>query len=196
MGTTARRPATEEEAKALASAVRLRILRLCLDEPRTNQEIAARLGANPASTLHHVRKLVATGFLGPQHPRRGPRGAREIPYLTTGKSWQLSMPGAGHVMIDAFLAEYQRAGDPAQTEMTRLGLRLTDVEYQQLASRIYELFEELAAKPRDPSGRPYSLFFSLHPDVDREPSAEPGREHGREDARAAPTRRVAGQTGG
>lgn len=193
---TQRRRATEEEAKALASAVRLRILRLCLDEPRTNQEIAARLGTNPASTLHHVRKLVATGFLTPQRPRRGPRGAREIPYLATGKSWQLSVASSGQVMIDAFLAEYQRAGDPAQSEMTRLGLRLTDAEYRELARRIYELFEELAAKPRDPSGRPYSLFFSLHPDVDREPEAAAGREDGREDARAAPTRRVAGETGG
>src|SRR5262245_44839912 len=50
-----RRSATEAEARALASAVRLRIMRLCLDRPLTNKEIAERLGVNPATTLHHVR---------------------------------------------------------------------------------------------------------------------------------------------
>ena len=57
-----RRPATDAEARALASGVRLRILRLCWDEPRTNKEIAARLDRNPATVLHHVRTLVDTGF--------------------------------------------------------------------------------------------------------------------------------------
>ena len=43
----ARRPADEAEAKALASPLRLRILRLALHEPRTNKEIAEALGATP-----------------------------------------------------------------------------------------------------------------------------------------------------
>ena len=82
-----RRPATEAEARALASGIRMRILRLCLDRPLTNKEIAARLETNPATILHHVRTLVATGFLEAQPERRGNRGAREVPYLATGKSW-------------------------------------------------------------------------------------------------------------
>src|SRR5258707_8984566 len=105
-----RRPATEEEARALASSLRLRILRLCLDRALTNKEIAARLDANPATTLHHVRKLVATGFLAPQEERRGARGAREVPYLATGKSWTMDVResgvrGHGTAMIEAFLDE-------------------------------------------------------------------------------------------
>jgi DNA-binding transcriptional ArsR family regulator len=99
-----KRPATETEARALASAVRLRILRLCLDTPRTNKEIAERLEANPASVLHHVRTLVETGFLTALPVRRGSRGSRERPYLATRKSWTLSMddsgvPGGGNAMI-------------------------------------------------------------------------------------------------
>src|SRR5438045_1919920 len=82
-------PAGEAEARALASAIRLRILRLCLDRALTNKEIAQRLEANPATTLHHVRKLVDTGFLAPQPERRGTRGAREVPYLATRKSWRM-----------------------------------------------------------------------------------------------------------
>jgi predicted ArsR family transcriptional regulator len=168
MTDTPKRPATEAEAKALASAVRLRILRVCLEEPRTNKEISAALGANPATTLHHVRTLVATGFLATQPARRGPRGSREIPYLATGKSWRVHTPGRGQKMVEAFLEEYHRVNDPDQLRLARLGLRLTDEEYKELNRRMAELFEELAARPRHPAGRPYSLFYSLIPDMDRE----------------------------
>ena len=37
-----RRPATPAEAKALASPLRLRILRLCLDQALTNKQLAER----------------------------------------------------------------------------------------------------------------------------------------------------------
>ncbi len=163
-----RRAATDAEAKALASSTRLRILRLCLDQPLTNREIATRLDANPATVLHHVRKLVDTGFLAPQHPRRGRRGAREVPYLATKKSWRVNSPGMGPVMVEAFLAELRRVDDPEEVNMSRLAVRLTDREYEELNGRIQELFEELAARPRTTTGRPYSLFFSLHPDVGRD----------------------------
>lgn len=168
MTGTQRRPATEAEAKALASATRLRILRVCLDEARTNKEIAAALDANPATTLHHVRTLVATGFLADQHPRRGPRGSREIPYLATRKSWQVELPGRGQEMVDAFLAEYEKVDTSERLQISRLGLRLTDAEHAELTARIEDLLEELAARPPSPEGRPYSVFFVMHPDVDRE----------------------------
>src|SRR3954463_2795270 len=104
-----RRPATDGEARALASAVRLRILRLCLHEALSNKEIAARLGRNPATVLHHVRTLVDTGFLAADPERRGARGAREVPYRATGKSWLMDDaggPGPGSdVVLAAFLQE-------------------------------------------------------------------------------------------
>ena len=60
----ARRPATRAEARALAHPLRLRILRLCLDEALTNREIAERVREQPATVLYHVRTLVRNGFLG------------------------------------------------------------------------------------------------------------------------------------
>ena len=81
-----RRLATDEEARALASSLRMRILRVCLNEAHTNKEIAEVVGRDPASVLHHVRRLVDTGFLEAQPVRRGTRGSREIPYLATGRS--------------------------------------------------------------------------------------------------------------
>lgn len=170
-----RRPATEAEAKALASAVRLRILRICLDEAQTNREIADRLGVNPGTTLHHVRTLVDTGFLAAQPPRRGTRGAREIPYLATGKSWNVSVHETGsRAMLDAFRQEVDSVGDLSDTSVYRLGLRLTDDEHAELNQRMYALLEEYAESRRPAGGRPYSLLVVLHPDPSRE---DPSREH-------------------
>jgi DNA-binding transcriptional ArsR family regulator len=177
-----RRPATEAEAKALASGLRMRILRLCLDRPLTNKEIAARLEANPATILHHVRTLVATGFLEALPERRGTRGAREVPYLSTGKSWVLSaddtnVPGGGQATIDAFLDEIRhidinRAPEPELREthvgLARLGLRLPPAQIAELQDRLDELLQDFADREPDlDEGVPYSIFMALYPDVTR-----------------------------
>jgi hypothetical protein len=171
-GTGERRPATEDEARALASSLRLRILRLCLDRALTNKEIAARLQTNPATTLHHVRKLVATGFLAPQEERRGTRGAREVPYLATGKSWRLDVhdsgvSGGGTAMIQAFLDEIQLI-DRDTAPFARLGLRLSETDLDELRGRLEEILEDFRQRKLDPDGRPYSIFVALYPDVSRE----------------------------
>ena len=162
----------DADARALASTLRLRILRLCLDEPLTNREIAARLGRNPATVLHHVRTLVDRGFLAAQPVRRGTRGAREVPYLATRRSWRArGLPGQSRVLIDTFLEEVALV-DPDQVVTTRLGVRLDDTDYAELVDRVQELFEEYAARAPTRGGRPYSLFFALHEDVTRDaPSA-------------------------
>jgi predicted ArsR family transcriptional regulator len=177
-----RRPATEAEARALASGLRMRILRLCLDRPLTNKEIAALLGANPATILHHVRTLVATGFLEAQAERRGNRGAREVPYLATGKSWVLSadethVPGGGQATIDAFLDEIRHLNIDAAVEpdkrethigLGRLGIRLPPDQIEELQDRIDELLQDFATRDADlDSGVPYSIFVALYPDVTR-----------------------------
>ncbi len=176
-----RRPATEAEARALASGLRIRILRLCLDRPLTNKEIAKLLGANPATTLHHVRKLVATGFLAPQPERRGNRGAREVPYLATGKSWTLdvdetNVPGQGRATVDAFLDEIRHLDidSPPSTApekrvgLGRLGVRLPADQIEELQDRIGDLLQDFATREPDlESGVPYSVFVALYPDVTR-----------------------------
>jgi predicted ArsR family transcriptional regulator len=163
---TERRQATDEEAKALASALRLRILRVCLNEPQTNKEIAERLGRDPASTLHHVRTLVRTGFLEPQDARRGKRGAREIPYLATKKSWRLSGAGGGRLMLETFLDEVALV-PAADLDTTRLALRLAAGDMADFRTRLQELLDEFADRPDDPSAPAWSIFITLHPDPNR-----------------------------
>lgn len=160
-----RRPATDVEARALASAVRLRILRLTLDEALTNKEIADRLGRNPATVLHHVRTLVAAGFLQAQDAVVRD-GARHVPYRATGRSWRLSTPAAAPAILQAFLDEV--AGVPAEElDVSRLGLRLDDAGRAELGERLQALLDEFAAREPDPAGRPWSVFLSVHPDAGR-----------------------------
>jgi DNA-binding transcriptional ArsR family regulator len=160
-----RRPATDAEARALASALRLRILRLTLDEALTNKEIADRLGLNPATVLHHVRTLVSVGFLQAQDALVRD-GARHVPYRSTGRSWHLSTPAAAPSILQAFVDEV--AGVPAeQLDASRLGLRLDDAGRAELGERLQALLDEFAARAPDPAGRPWSVFLSIHPDPGR-----------------------------
>jgi DNA-binding transcriptional ArsR family regulator len=164
----ARRPATDAEARALASVVRLRILRLCLDEALTNKEIAARLGRNPATVLHHVRTLVDTGFLAPGDERRGPRGAREVPYRATGKSWLMDLDDrpapSRDPLLAAFLEEVAGVGEE-RLSSSRLGLRLSAVELAEFRDRVHALLDEFARRPADPDGEKWSVYLGMHPDA-------------------------------
>jgi DNA-binding transcriptional ArsR family regulator len=166
-----RRQATEAEARALASTLRLRILRLCLDDELTNKEIAHRLGRNPGSVLHHVRRLVDTGFLAALPERQGSRGSREIPYRATRKSWELTgpeerlpgVPSPPQVMLQTFLEELAEAGGE-MGNASRLALTLTAEHLEEFTERIGGILDEFAARPPDPDGTRWSVFFAMHED--------------------------------
>ncbi len=161
-----RRAATQAEARALASSLRLRILRACLDRPLTNKEIALRVGRNPATVLHHVRTLVATGFLAPAGERRGARGAREVPYLSTGKSWLMDVgrPGPRDHLLAAFLEEVAAVGE-SNLLSDRLGLRLSDGELAEFGERLQALLDEFARRPMTPGARRWSVYVGQHPEA-------------------------------
>ncbi|SFB37777.1 Helix-turn-helix domain-containing protein [Amycolatopsis marina] len=163
--TAERRKATEAEANALASGIRLRIIRLTFTEALTNKELAQRLGRDPATTLHHVRKLVDTGFLRALPARKGTRGAREIPYLSTGLSWELDdagvTPGVSEAVLEAYLAEVAEVG-PDALRQSRLVLQLHPAEHAEFERRLYDLLEEFknrSPQPGEPSVAVYTVLY-------------------------------------
>ncbi len=168
MPQTYRRPATLDEARALAHPVRQRILRLCLDEELTNKQLADRLRADPGTVIHHVRKLVSTGFLAVGDVRHGERGALEKPYRATGKSWTVDVGETGEGMnvslalVDAFRAELAEAGDEGVQMLSRLGLMLDEAARDDLVGRMAAIVEEFAARPPDPDGKPYGVLVGVH----------------------------------
>jgi predicted ArsR family transcriptional regulator len=155
--------AAQAAARALSSPLRLRVLRLCAFESRTNKELAELLNVNPGTMLHHVRTLVQTGFLAAEPQRSGAQGAREVPYRATGLSWNTSVPHGAPAMIETFLQQIEGVADE-DLDITWLGLKLNEASKSELEDRLYALANEFKDRGPDPDGDTYSLFTALHPD--------------------------------
>ena len=158
------RDATPAEMRALAHPLRLRILRLTLDQALTNKELADRLERDPGTVLHHVRTLVRGGFLTAEKVRGGRRGALERPYRSTGKSWMMRMaPNLDHTVsvIDAVRDEIVEAGSEASLSTLRLGVRLRPDDIAELRRRIRLLGDEFEARG-DAEGEPIGILAVVH----------------------------------
>jgi DNA-binding transcriptional ArsR family regulator len=158
------RDATPAEMRALGHPLRLRILRLTLNQPMTNKQLAERLERDPGTVLHHVRRLVDNGFLAAEPIREGRRGAMERPYRATGKSWQVRMaPSADHTVtvIDAVRAEILEAGTDSTLTTLRLGVRLRKEDIAELRRRIHALGDEFNGRD-DPKGMPVGILAVAH----------------------------------
>ncbi|GAA1357732.1 winged helix-turn-helix domain-containing protein [Arthrobacter rhombi] len=153
----------QARARALSSPIRLRIMRLCLHKARTNKEIADLLDINPATSLHHVRTLLGTGFLEAEEPRRGKRGAKEVPYRSTRMSWGTKLPDAAPVLLETFLQEINGLA-PDEIQVMRVGLKLTESDQRELLSRIKDVISDYALRPSDDDGVATSLFVAHHLD--------------------------------
>ncbi len=161
---SAERDATPAEARALAHPLRLRILRLCIDEALTNRELAQRLGRDPGTTLYHVRRLVKLGFLRAQPMRRAASGHLEQPYQITGKSWMLRItmtPSYATAALDATRDELVEAGPRAGLSAQRLGVRLNDADRRELVARLEAIGAEFAGRD-DAKGSPIGLLLVVH----------------------------------
>ena len=152
-------------ARALSSPLRLRVLRLCAFDARTNKELAELLDVNPGTMLHHVRSLVDTGLLAPDAERTGNRGAREVPYRATGLSWRApSLPNQSAVLLETMRQQIVGV-DPARVDTTWLGLRLNAEHLDELQTRLFDLLDEFKERGPDADGDAYSLVTVLHPDL-------------------------------
>lgn len=162
-------PEAEARMRAISSPLRLRVLRLCAFESRTNKELAELLDINPGTMLHHVRTLVQTGYLAAEPERAGAQGAREIPYRATGLSWRTSMPSGSRVLVETFLQQIENLDDD-DLDTTWLGLKLNDEHKAELVDRLFDLVTEFKERGPDADGQTYSLFTAFHPD-DNPPGA-------------------------
>ncbi|QCR19827.1 ArsR/SmtB family transcription factor [Agrococcus sp. SGAir0287] len=176
---TASEASLEARAKALGSPIRWRILRLCLHEPRTNRELAALLDRNPATMLHHVRTLVDAGYLAPQEPRRGTRGAREIPYLATRLTWsEEEQTSTSDVIVRTFLEEIEGLA-PDDLGLLRAGLRLSQAELDEFWRRSHDIVQDLMARRvTEPNVErtSWSVFLAVHPDRQQDGAPAEGDE--------------------
>ncbi|MEJ7703660.1 MAG: hypothetical protein WKF47_08345 [Geodermatophilaceae bacterium] len=66
-------------------------------------------------------------------------------------------------MLAAFLEEVAAVGE-ANLSSSRLGLRLSEEEYEQFRARLWELLDEYARRPMTPGGRRWSVYVGVHPE--------------------------------
>jgi predicted ArsR family transcriptional regulator len=163
-----RRRATILQAKAASHPLRLRILRLCGQQPMTNKQLADRLGCQPGTTLYHVRLLVEAGLLEPAPIRTGTSGALEKPYRSTGRSWWLSGYGdtddgqpyddrtdeSSLATIEAFQAELREAGPGSVRTFARFMLHLSEEDVRELDRRLLAVLDEYIQTDHQRMDRP------------------------------------------
>jgi DNA-binding transcriptional ArsR family regulator len=151
-----RRRATILQAKAASHPLRLRILRLCGQQPMTNKQLADRLSCQPGTTLYHVRLLVEAGLLESAGIRTGASGALEKPYRSTGQSWWLAgygdteggepyddrSEGSSLASIEAFQAELREAGPGSVRTYARFMLHLSEEDMRELDRRLLAVLDE------------------------------------------------------
>jgi DNA-binding transcriptional ArsR family regulator len=163
------RQASVEELRALTHPARWRILRLCVDESLTNQEIAERMDMSPATTLRHVRALTAAGFLAAEPVRAGLRGSRERPYRATGRTWGLVAVDLDEpelvqrvdlAIIAAHRAEMLESGPDSGRDTSRGIVRLGPRSLAELKERVEALLLEFVTRD-EPDGEPLSYLWSL-----------------------------------
>jgi DNA-binding transcriptional ArsR family regulator len=186
-----RRRATILQAKAASHPLRLRILRLCGQQPMTNKQLADRLHCRPGTTLYHVRLLVEAGLLEPAPVRTGTSGALEKPYRSTGRSWWLSAYGdtdegepyddrsdeSSLAVIEAFQAELREAGRGSVRTFARFMLHLSEEEVRELDRRLLAVLDEYIQTDHQRLDRPaLGGIVVLHHLADPAPAA-PGRPH-------------------
>ena len=160
-GGPVRRHPTDAEARALASSLRLRILRTCLDNPQTNAQVAARLGRG------RRRRCTTFGpWPGPGSSRRCPReGASRVP--------PRAVPGDREVVAD----RNPRSGRPDDGGVRGLGRdpEREDLDVARVGLRgragacgaglpVGSADAGVRRPPADPGGRPWSVFVAVHPD--------------------------------
>lgn len=160
---------TVEQLQALAHPLRWRILRLCREVPRTNQELAERLGVAPPTMLRHVRMLAERGFLSTEPVRRGRNGSTERPYRATGLTLRLSMTEAAGsalqqevdlAVLTAQRAELVEAGPGATVDSARGILRLGPQSQREMIARIGAVIEEFGRRDES-DGEDLSLLWYL-----------------------------------
>lgn len=168
-----RRPATDEQLRAISNATRLRIMRLCHHDDWTNKALADRLGLDPSTTLHHLRILESAGFVEALSPVQGRSGAYEKPYRSTTLSWRLILDdhladdesGGEPAPLAAFRQEFSEAGLDSSVEFTRVHLFLDDDEMDEFVRRVREVIDEFVdsnAQPDQHSKTSYGVLFATH----------------------------------
>jgi DNA-binding transcriptional ArsR family regulator len=177
-----------EQVRALSHPLRLRLLELFAQRPRTTKQAAEEMGEAPTRLYHHVAALERAGLVRLRETRRI-RGATEKYFEAVAHRFEVSEPAVaelgqkrarrdraamGFVVFDQARNELVRvlASDDVPEAMLAIRgvLLLSPARAKRLEKQLLELLEGLRSRPRRESGRGsraklrrYSLTLALLP---------------------------------
>jgi len=169
-----------DQMRALAHPLRLQILDLLANEPRTNKQVATALGEPPSRVHFHVRELLAAGLIDlvDQRPKGGVlekyyrAAARQIRFSPAlGRP---SSPAAGLLgaTLTAAGRELARATTyfgqtPPGTTIAHEHARLSAAALARVREHLHAIDEEVRKAKAAPDGssatQPVVLTYLLHP---------------------------------
>jgi DNA-binding transcriptional ArsR family regulator len=184
----ARPPDGLEQIRALAHPLRLRLLELFAERPRTTKQAAQALGEAPTRLYHHVAALEKAGLVRLRETRQN-RGTTEKYFETTQDRFmakadpaallqdEATQAAVGFMVFDQAREELLRALSSTPSPRSLMAVRgilsLSKTEAKRLRKELVELFKRVSDRP-DEQGRPsrtkrrrYTLTIALLP-ADRE----------------------------
>jgi DNA-binding transcriptional ArsR family regulator len=170
------RPSVTEVAdlpalRALADSLRMKVLELLADEPRTVKALAAVLDV-PRNKLHyHVNVLAKHGLIRVVASTRTVGGALERSYERTGRMIRVAnvapMAGRAAATIAGLLSdaadavdERLRTENDSRLAVGSLRLRLTTERHEEFVRRLHALVEEFDAA--DDESVPSNFVFAVY----------------------------------
>jgi DNA-binding transcriptional ArsR family regulator len=176
-----------DQVKVLAHPLRLRMLELFGEKPRTTKQVAEDLGEKPTRLYHHVDAMARVGLISLTETRQN-RGATEKYYAAVAKRFEVGNDvfgkGSGAAETETLrvirtLVESAGAdavgffeGDPAEPEVAPViahaMLRGTREEVEKVRAalmRVLEMKSEGGGAASTKIGRPlrYTLTILFHP---------------------------------
>ena len=172
-----------EQVRALSHPVRLRLLELFAEQPRTTMQAAERLGEVPTRLYHHVAALERAGLVRLRETRPN-RGATEKYYEAVANRFEAAGVGAlskkstqrthaamGFVVFDQARKELvqalaSKASHPKDTLMAVRGvLRLSPAAAKRLSRELQDVVARVRKERAKPhrGHRRYSLTIALLP---------------------------------
>lgn len=160
-----RRPATHLEAKALSHPLRVRLLTLLTGQGAGISELARRTGMNPGTVLHHLRVLVDAGLVEAGLARPGLRNSREVPYLATGRTVEISFreesdsgASVSEAILEGALASYYAAPVADRFGESVATMRLSAARQEQFQREL----RDLVSRFNDEEGAAVEMLVAFH----------------------------------
>jgi DNA-binding transcriptional ArsR family regulator len=180
---TTSRPAGLEQMRALSHPLRLRLLELFAEGPRTTKQAAEALGESPTKLYHHVAALERAGLVHLRETRQN-RGTTEKYFEVTQSRFLTKTDPAllqneeaqavmGFVLFDQAREELVRAlsSDPSPGSVLAVRgiLQLSRSEAKRLRKELVALVTRVSGTPDESAPRPrtqrrrYTLTIALLP---------------------------------